>query len=103
MHVAVDYKSRTSGLPHILRHRRRRRRLRFHPEVKSGVFGDRFQQIRLDEKPVRRKDDTSGLRLLKKDKTMLFHAKTVEKKQYKSLCRIMVFLSKKRLINIIFK
>ena len=64
MHVAVDYKSRTSGLPHILR--RRRHRLRFHPEVKSRVFGERFQQIRLDERPVRRKNDTSGLRLFKK-------------------------------------
>ena len=66
MHVAVDYKSRTSGLPHILRRRRRRHRLRFHPEVKSRVFGDRFQLIRLDEKPLRRKNDTNGLRLLKK-------------------------------------
>ena len=77
--------------------RRRRRRLR------SRVFGDRFQQIRLDERPVGRKNDTSGLRLLKKDKTMLFQAKTVEEKQYKSLCRITVFLSPKLLINIIFK
>ena len=34
---------------------------------------------------------------------MLFQAKTVEEKQYKSLCRITVFLSKKLLINIIFK
>ena len=92
MHVAVDYKSRTSGLPHILRCRRRR--LRFHPEVKSRVFGDRFQQIRLDERPVRRKN-TSDLRLLKKVKTMLFQAKTVEEKQYKSLCRITLFLSQK--------
>ena len=66
MHAAVDHKSRTSGLPHILRRRRRPHRVRFHPEVKSRVFGDRFQQIRLDEKPVRRKNDTSGLRLLKK-------------------------------------
>ena len=66
MHAAVDHKSRTSGLPHILRRRRRPLRVRFHPEVKSRVFGDRFQQIRLDEKPVRRKNDTSGLRLLKK-------------------------------------
>lgn len=79
MRVAVDYKSPTSGLPHILR--RRRRRLRFHPEVKSRVFGDRFQQIRLHERPVRWKNDTSGLRLLKKVKTMLFQAKTVEEKQ----------------------
>ena len=77
--------------------RRRRRRLR------SRVFGDRFQQVRLDERPVRRKNDTSGLRLSKKDKTMLFQAKTVEEKQYKSLCRITVFLSPKLLINIIFK
>ena len=98
MHVAVDYKSRTSGLPHILR-----RRHRLHPEVKRRVFGDRFQQIRLDERPLRRKNDTSGLRLLKKVKTMLFQAKTVEEKQYKSLCRIPVFLSPKLLINIIFK
>ena len=103
MHAAVDHKSRTSGLPHILRRRCRPHRVRFHPEVKSRVFGNRFQQIRLDEKPVRRKNDTSGLRLLKKVKTMLFQAKTVEEKQYKSLCRITVFLSQKLLINIIFK
>ena len=82
----------------MLRRRRRRRR-----RLRSRVFGDRFQQIRLDERPVRRKNDTSGLRLLKKDKTMLFQAKTVEEKQYKSLCRITVFLSPKLLINIIFK
>ena len=42
MHAAVDYKSRTSGLPHILRRRRRPHRVRFHPEVKSRVFGGRF-------------------------------------------------------------
>ena len=99
MHVAVDYKSRTSGLLHILR----RRRIRFQPEVKSRVLGDRFQQIRLDERPVWRKNDTGGLRLLKKVKTMLFQAKTVEEKQCKSLCRITVILSQKLLINIIFK